>query len=396
MDYYLTVGQLTARIKEIFEFDPTLQDVWVLGEISSVSRPGSGHVYFVLKDDTANLNCVIWKNSAWRLGKLLQTGNAVIAHGRISVYEPRGAYQLYVDDLLPVGTGQLYQEFERLKARLQAQGLFATDRKRPLPAFPQRIGVVTSASGAALQDVLNVLSRRYPVAEVVLAPASVQGAESPPQVVQAIQALNSLPDIDVIIVARGGGSPEELWAFNDEAVAHAIFNSKVPVVSGIGHEIDYTIADFVADVRAPTPSAAAEICTPDLQELKAAIGVSQRRLGQLMEQRLESLRQRLQHQQRILKLHSPRSYVDTQKQRVDWLTQRATMAIAQRIEQERNRVQSLLGRLAALSPQATLDRGYAIVLDRASGEVIHRVRQVSAGQALTIRVSDGQFGATTD
>jgi len=396
LDYYLTVGQLTARIKEIFELDPVLQDVWVLGEVSAVSKPDSGHIYFVLKDDSANLNCVVWKNVAWRLGKLLQTGSAVIAHGRMSVYELRGVYQLYVDDALPVGTGQLYIEFERLKARLQAEGLFAVERKRALPPFPRRIGVVTSASGAAFQDILKVLRRRYPIAEVVLASASVQGAESPAQVVQAIQALNRLPDIDVIIVARGGGSPEELWTFNDEAVAYAIFNSKVPVVSGIGHEIDYTIADFVADVRAPTPSAAAEMSTPDLQELTAAIGAWQRRLRQLMDQRLEGLRQRLSHQQRILKLHSPRSYVDTQKQHVDWLVQRVAMAAAQRIGHERNRVESLLGRLAALSPQATLDRGYAIVMDRESGRVICRVRQVNPDQSLTIRVSDGQFGATVE
>ena len=304
--YYLTVGQLTAKIKEVFEVDPVLQDAWVLGEISNLTKPSSGHIYFTLKDETANLSCVAWKTQAWRLGKLLQTGSAVIAHGRISVYEPRGAYQLYVDDLLPAGTGRLYQEFEILKARLQSQGLFAVERKRSLPLFPRRIGVVTSASGAALQDILNVLRRRYAIAEVVLSPASVQGADAPPQIVHAIRSLNELPGVDVIIVARGGGSPEELWAFNDEAVAHAIFDSRIPVISGVGHETDYTIADFVADVRAPTPSAAAEICAPDLVEVEHSIIGSQRRMGQFMQQRLERLQQRLRHQQRILKLHSPR------------------------------------------------------------------------------------------
>ena len=396
MDYYLTVGQLTARIKEVFELDPMLQDAWVLGEVSTVSRPGSGHIYFTLKDETASLSCVIWKNTAHRIGHLLKTGEAVVVHGRMSVYEPRGVYQLYVNDVLSVGTGQLYQEFEILKERLRERGLFDADRKRPLPAFPRRIGVVTSASGAALQDILNVLSRRYPIAEVVLSPTLVQGSEAPPQIVCAIRDLNALPDIDVILMARGGGSLEELWAFNDEAVALAIFESRVPIVSGVGHETDYTIADFVADVRAPTPSAAAEVVVPDLRDLEEVVSAWQWHLVQLMEQRLEALIQRLRHLLQMLKMRSPQARINTQRQTVDVLSQRAVQTIVQRLALQKSRLHGLAARLEALNPQATLDRGYAIVLDRATGRVIHRTGQVKANQPLDIRVSDGDFGATAD
>lgn len=396
MDYHLTVGQLTTKIKEIFDLDPELQDIWVLGEVSNVSRPRSGHIYFTLKDETCNLNCVMWKSAAWRLGDVLQTGNSVIAHGYVSIYEPRGMYQLYVDDVLAMGTGQLYQEFEILKERLRSQGLFDAERKRPLPSFPQRIGVVTSPSGAAFQDILNVLGRRYPIGEVILCPSSVQGTEAPAQIVRAIKTLNEIPDLDVIIVARGGGSLEELWAFNAESVAHAIFNSNVPVVSGVGHETDYTIADFVADVRASTPSAAAEIVAPDLCELERAIVTTQTRLVQIMAQRVENLGQKLRHQQKILKFYSPQAHINTQKQHIDTLLQRTTSLITQKLTVHKSHLQGLVARLEALNPQATLKRGYAIVLDQNTGRVIHKIEQVNSGQIVTIRVSDGSFGATTD
>lgn len=396
MDYYTTVGQLTERIKEVFELDPILQDVWVLGEVSNVSRPRSGHIYFSLKDETAGLNCVMWKSMALRLGSLLETGSAIVAHGRVSIYEPRGMYQLYVDDVLAVGAGQLYQEFELLKERLRAQGLFDEERKRALPQFPQRIGVVTSASGAAFQDIVNVLRRRYPIAEVVLSPALVQGTEAPPQLVRSINQLASTPGIDVIIIARGGGSLEELWAFNDEGVAQAIFASGIPVVSGIGHETDHTIADFVADVRAPTPSAAAEVVAPDLADLRAGINSWRRRLEHIIRQKLDAHKQQLSHRQQILTVHSPQALIDTQKQRIDLLVQHAATTLTQRIALHESRIQGLWARLYALSPQATLERGYAIVQDRTTRQVVRRVDQTCAGQALTVRVTDGDFGATVD
>ena len=396
MDYHVTVGQLTATIKEVLEFQPALQDVWVLGEVSSLTRAASGHIYFTLKDEEACLNCVMWKSAGERLGRLLQNGGAVLVHGRVSVYEPRGVYQFYVDGVLSAGVGQLYREFEALKDRLQAEGLFDRERKRPVPSFPRRIGVVTSASGAAFQDILNVLRRRYPVAEVVLSPTLVQGPDAPAQIVRALRVLNERPDIDVIIVARGGGALEELWAFNDERVARAIFASGIPVVSGVGHETDFTIADFVADVRAPTPSAAAEIVCPDRQELRNTIWTWRSSLARLMRQRLDDLTRQLHHSQHVLGLHSPQTRINTHRQHVDQLLSQMNRGLTQRVALERSRRQRLSSRLEALNPQATLDRGYAIVSDRSSGLVVHQVGQVASGESLVIRVSDGHFGAVAE
>jgi len=250
---HLTVSQLTFHIRKQLENDPTLQDAWVEGEISNLSRPASGHIYFTLKDKNASLKCMMWKQDAARLRVALQDGMAVEAHGRITVYEPQGTYQLAVNLIQPKGEGVLYQEFLRLKAMLEAEGLFDMERKRPIPELPRVIGIVTSGTGAALRDILNTLRRRYPLAQVILAPSPVQGVDAPPALVQALQTLNhQLPD--VILLARGGGSIEDLWAFNDERVVRAVADSKAPVICGVGHETDFTLCDFAADLRAPTPS----------------------------------------------------------------------------------------------------------------------------------------------
>jgi exodeoxyribonuclease VII large subunit len=264
----LTVSDITRYLRELFESDEILHEVWVQGEISNLSRPASGHIYFTLKDQSAALKCVIWKQTAWRLPLSLQNGMAIEAHGAISIYERDGQYQLYADAVRLTGEGALYQEYLRLKARLEAEGLFDTERKRPLPELPAGIGVVTSATGAALQDILNTLRRRFPLVEVVLAPCAVQGEEAPPQIVNAIRSLNRTDGVDLILVARGGGSLEDLWAFNDERVVRAIADSDLPVITGIGHETDFTLADFAADVRAATPTAAAEQAVPDRAELR--------------------------------------------------------------------------------------------------------------------------------
>src|SRR5512138_3601003 len=260
-----TVSKLTFYIRKLLEENEVLQDVWVQGEISNLSRPASGHIYFTLKDSSAALKCVMWKTSAARLGIPLQDGMAVEVHGRIGIYEVSGQYQLYADQIRPVGEGALYQEFMRLKAMLEAEGLFAAERKRPIPMFPQTIGIVTSATGAALRDMLNTLRRRLPLVQVLLAPSPVQGVEAPPALVKAIQSLNQQspnhPLPDVILLARGGGSIEDLWAFNDERVVRAVAASSVPIICGVGHETDFTLCDFAADVRAPTPTAAAELAT---------------------------------------------------------------------------------------------------------------------------------------
>src|SRR5512132_872208 len=255
-----TVSKLTFLIRKLLEENEVLQDVWVQGEISNLSRPASGHVYFTLKDSSAALKCVMWKTSAARLRMGLQDGMEVEVHGKIGVYEVSGQYQLYADQIRPVGEGALYQEFMRLKAMLEAEGLFAPERKRPIPMLPKKIGIVTSATGAALRDMLNTLRRRLPVVEVILAPSPVQGSEAPPALVKAIQSLN-LQSPDVIILARGGGSIEDLWAFNDERVVRAVAISAVPIICGVGHETDFTLSDFAADLRAPTPTAAAELAT---------------------------------------------------------------------------------------------------------------------------------------
>jgi len=274
----ISVSELTRYLREWMESDELLRDVWVQGEITNLSRPASGHVYFTIKDEYSALKCVIWRTSAGRATSNLQSGLAVEVHGYVSVYERDGTYQLYVDAVRPAGEGTLFQEFLRLKARLEEEGLFDASRKKMIPQVPAKIGVVTSPSGAALQDILNTLQRRYPLVEVILAPAAVQGENAPGELAAAIGQLNREPGIDVIIVARGGGSLEDLWAFNDERVVRAVAASHVPIISGVGHETDFTLTDFAADLRAPTPTAAAEQAVPDQMDVRERLLATQRRL----------------------------------------------------------------------------------------------------------------------
>lgn len=390
----LSVSEVTERVKALLESDEELADVRVAGEISNLSRPASGHVYFTLKDAGAQIRCVMWRSAAVRLRRLPANGDAVIARGHISVYERDGQYQLYVDSLAAAGLGDLYQEFERLKAKLEAEGLFDAARKRPLPAFPRVLGVVTSPTGAAFQDILNVLRRRFPLIEVVLAPALVQGDEAPPQIAQAIQTLND-PALrcDVILVARGGGSLEELWAFNDERVARAIAGSRVPVVSGVGHEVDFTLADFAADVRAPTPSAAAEIITPDIVELRQSVDALSAELNEAMQARIDAARADLETLRRALRMLSPLGQLTRSREQVQALRARLDAAVTSRLGLWRAQLDGLRGRLQAVGPEATLARGYAIVQRDRDGAVVRSAGDVAAGDALTVRVADGAFGA---
>ena len=390
------VSQITAYIKELFDSDYALQDLWLEGEVSNYSRAASGHVYFTLKDEEAQIRCVMWRSQVERGAYLPQDGEAIIAHGRISVYEAGGRYQLYVDDIQPAGAGLLYLQFEALKERLAAEGLFDAERKRPLPLFPRRLGVVTSPAAAALRDIVNVLRRRYPLVEVLLSPTPVQGDEAPSQIVAAIEALNEHTDVDAIIVARGGGSLEDLWAFNDERVARAIYASQVPVVTGVGHETDFTIADFVADVRAPTQSAAAEVAVPDQQELRGAVESWRGRLVQLMRGRIEEERRALQHREQVLRRFSPQAQIDSYRQRIDDLMHSALAGLKYRLALAGERLRTLDGQLQTLSPLATLGRGYAIARHLGTGKVVRSVAQVVAGDRLEVRVSDGQFESTVD
>ena len=389
----LTVSELTQYIKDTLELDPELADVRLEGEISNFTRAASGHLYFTMKDAGAAISCVMWRSDAGRLDWQPEHGVAALARGRISVYMPRGNYQLIVDELHPAGVGDLHARFEELRERLRAEGLFEPDRKRPLPDFPRVVGIVTSPQAAALRDVLNVLRRRYPLVQVLLSPALVQGDQAPPQIVAALQALDARDDVDLILLVRGGGSLEELWAFNDERVARAIAACRRPVVSGVGHETDFTIADFVADLRAPTPSAAAELAVPDLVDLQQRLAAFRERLVQHMDHLLSQMRQTLQGHTRALERLSPRARVDTHRQQVDDLLRRASHALAYRLELRRSRLAGLQASLAALSPLATLERGYAIVRQAGTGDVVRSTGQVSAGDLLAIRVQDGEFGA---
>jgi exodeoxyribonuclease VII large subunit len=388
-----TVSQLTGIIRRLIEYEPELSDVWVEGEVSNFSRASSGHCYFTLKDAGSQIGCVMWRNIAQMQDALPVDGDLVLAHGRVGVYETGGRYQLYVDQFQPAGTGALYLQFERLKARLEAEGLFAPERKRPLPRFPRRIGVVTSPSAAALRDIINVLSRRYPLAEVLLAPTPVQGDAAPPHIVAALEALNVRDDVDVIIIARGGGSLEDLWAFNDERVARAVAASRIPVVCGVGHETDFSLADFAADVRAPTPSAAAELVAPDQAELRAQVAGLSVALVTMLQGSIEEQRWRLAEQARALKHLSPEVQLAQARQRVDDLLGRAEAAMRHSLTLHRERLGGVIGRLAGVSPLGTLERGYAIVHHRETGAVVRSVAQVAPGDALGIRVSDGEFEA---
>jgi exodeoxyribonuclease VII large subunit len=388
-----TVSDLNAYIRQLFEIDYRLQDVELQGEISNFTRAASGHLYFTLKDDAAQIRCVMWRSAAERLRFRPANGDAVLATGRVSVYEASGQYQFYAETMQPAGRGDLALAFERLKEKLAAEGLFDAETKQPLPPFPRKIGIVTSADAAALRDILNVLRRRNPLLEVLVAPTLVQGDQAPPQIIRALQWLDGRDDIDTIIVARGGGSIEDLWAFNEEGVARAIFAARHPVIVGVGHETDFTIADFVADVRAPTPSAAAELVAPDLSDYPAYIAHAADRLADALDQRLNEARRRLKSQVQFLGLLSPRSRLDNARQTNDVLVARMAAAIERRIERLRARLDLTAAELAAVSPLGALNRGFAIVRD-ANGDLVRRVADVAPGARLTVQVSDGRFGAT--
>jgi exodeoxyribonuclease VII large subunit len=387
------VTRLTQHLRQVIESDPALQDVWVRGELSNFSRPASGHLYFTLKDAGASLRGVMWKTEAAKMKLPLRDGMEVEAHGRLGVYEVAGQYQLYADLLRPVGEGALYAEFLRLKSMLEAEGLFDPSHKRGLPQLPRRIGIVTSATGAALRDMLNTLRRRLPLAEVILAPSPVQGADAPPALVKAIQLLNyQLPD--VILIARGGGSIEDLWAFNDERVVRAVAASDVPIISGVGHETDFTLTDFAADLRAPTPTAAAELATPvTLFDLASAMSTFGQRMGQAVINLIETGRIELSNIESRLRFVSPSRRLQSERQRVDELSRRGNSAQAHRLALEASGLEGLGKRLVALNPFEVLARGYAVVTRQTDGSLIRSVDQAGAGEDIQVRVSDGQFDA---
>lgn len=385
-----SVADLNRYIKDLMDSDRTLQDIWVRGEVSNASKAPSGHFYFTLKDDKASVKCVMWKNAAMRVRFLPRDGDAVEVNGSVSVYETGGQYQVYATLIRQAGEGLLFQEFMRLKARLEAEGLFDEARKRPLPERPHTIGIVTSPTGAALQDILNTIRRRYPLAEVVVAPTLVQGDQAAPLIAASLQALNQFVRPDVIILARGGGSIEDLWAFNEEIVARAIVASTAPVVSGVGHQTDFTIADFAADLRAPTPTAAAELVTPDQDELRQRLDSLQAELGQMLLDRLGEERWTISALANRLRSQSPVNRLRAGRQRVDELATRLGTACTHRLEIQRLQLRSFAQRLEAANPLAVLGRGFALV-HGPDGKIVRSVQHLHPGDRLAIQLSDGSF-----
>ena len=388
----LSVTDITRYLRQLLESDEILQDVWVLGEISNLTHPTSGHIYFTLKDSGAALRCVIWKSAAAHIRLPLQNGMAIEAHGSIGIYEPRGDYQLYVSAVRPAGEGQLFQEFLRLKARLETAGYFDLDHKKPIPAHPLKIGIVTSPTGAALQDMLNTLRKRYRLAEVVIYPVAVQGVEAPEEISRGLRNLNKREHPDVILLARGGGSLEDLRAFNDERVVKAIFDSNAPVICGVGHETDTTLADFTADLRAPTPTAAAMLATPDSADLKASLSSSRSQLENRFQTCCDLRHEQLRQLSLRLRQNSPAWLVRNNRQRLDEISARRQRALHSMLALRQAQLKGLARRLQTLNPFATLERGYAIVTDE-TGNVIQKSGQVGSGDLIHVQVSDGSFGA---
>ena len=387
-----TVTEITRHLRDLIGGDELLQDLWVLGEVSNLSRPSSGHLYFTLKDANASLRCVMWRNTLIRQEFIPRDGEAIEVHGGVDVYEAGGQYQLYADLIRPAGEGLLYQEFLQLKARLEAEGLFDPGRKRAIPKWPRRIGIATSPTGAAIRDMLNTIQRRYALVEVVLAPCAVQGAEAPASIIAALEKLNRVAQPDVILLARGGGSMEDLWAFNDEGVARAIVASAAPVITGIGHETDFTIADFAADLRAATPTAAAELATPNRVDLLASLLEFSERLERAAAAGLQSLKWKLAEVSNMLRLRSPEARWSSDRQRMDDLEHRSSIAWINRLRLERAQLESAIQRLASLNPISILGRGYAVVTHQ-DGRIVRSIEQVSPGDRLKVQVSDGQFDA---
>jgi exodeoxyribonuclease VII large subunit len=390
-----TIGDLTRYIRQVLESDYRLQDMWVTGEVSNVSRPSSGHLYFTLRDDNASLRCVMWRPRVAHQTHFPRDGEMLEALGYISVYETGGQYQFYAESLRPAGEGARFAEFLELKARLEAEGLFDPERKQPLPEWPKTIGVVTSPTGAALRDIVNVLRRRFPLVTLLLSPTQVQGDDAPDGIVNALESLNQDGGSDVLLLIRGGGSIEDLWTFNHEDVVRAVAHSIVPVVTGIGHETDVILADFAADLRAPTPSTAAEVATPDRAILREDLAFERSDLNHLFREHLNLLRQSLEMWSTRLKLASPRAHIASKQQRLDEFTSRARTAIQHRMELSQAAITGLEKTLRAVGPNTVLARGYAVVTLAENGHVVRSVTQVSPGDPLQIQVQDGIFNAET-
>src|SRR6266487_114184 len=388
----VSVSVLALYLKDLLEANDILQNIWVHGEVSNCKTYPSGHCYFTLKEGDAQIPCVFFKYARSRSSAPeLRNGMAIAVNGRVAFYERDGKVQFYAESVRLLGEGALFQRFEQLKARLAAEGLFDEERKRPLPAQPSVIGIVTSSQAAALRDMLRVLRTRYPLVQVILSPSLVQGTDAPASIAAALDLLNEYGEADVIIVGRGGGSIEELWAFNEEVVARAIARSRIPVISGVGHETDFTIADFVADYRASTPTAAATAAVPDVEEWRTDVLEKQQLLTDLMHEHLYDLQDQLRRTQRDLQRASPLTMIDSRRQQLDDITERLQARMQHSISLRNERLRGIALQLHSLSPLLTIARGYAVVRRDADQSIVTGVQQVHVGDTLTIQIRDGHI-----
>lgn len=379
-----TVSQINNYIKKILDNNKILNNVWVKGEISNFKRHSSGHIYLTLKDEGGVLKSVIFRSAAQLLAFSPSDGMKVMARGRVSVYEAGGAYQLYIEEMIPDGVGELYIAYEKLKKQLDAEGLFSEEFKKPIPKFPSAVGVATATTGAAVRDIINVITRRCPMTKIIIYPTQVQGAGAAQSAVRAIEYFNREKNVDTIIAGRGGGSIEDLWAFNEEITARAIFASEIPVISAVGHETDFTIADFAADLRAPTPSAAAEIAVPSSAELGNLIQNQKARISEAVLKQLEHRKLRLAS----LKLKSPVERIQENSQRLDHISKRMEQSFRLKTEEKKRVLGIITGKIDAMSPLKVLSRGYAIPLEE-DGSVIRNASDMESGKEFTLKMTDG-------
>ncbi len=386
-----SVTELNNYVKRILDNDENLKNVFVTGEISNFKNHYSGHMYMTIKDEGGAIKAVMFSSYASRLKFVPENGMKVIIFGSVSLYNKDGSYQLYITDMQPDGVGALNLAYEQLKEKLQNEGLFNAEFKKPIPEFPQKIGVMTAPDGAAVRDVFSVLKRRYPVAEIVFCPVAVQGVSAAPEIAKAIKLFNEQNAADVLIVGRGGGSLEDLWAFNEEIVARAIFQSQIPVISAVGHETDFTIADFVADLRAPTPSAAAELAVPDIFELKSDLLGLKQHLSVLMRNKIYGEKEKLENLEKQITILSPSNKIKNSRQELSNLYEKVVNSITLKMNDEKAKISLLSSKLNALSPLEVLSRGYSISYKNEMP--IKSVNDVNTGDNIKIRVTDGEFFA---
>ena len=388
-----SVTEINEYVKWLIVGEMQLQDIYVVGELSNFKKHTTGHCYFSLKDEKSEIRAIMFSSNARRLNFNPENGMKVIVHARVSVYAQGGSYQLYVDSMQPDGIGSLYLAYEQLKEKLSKEGLFDEKYKRAIPRYPKRIGVITSPTGAAIRDIINVSKRRYPCVQLVVYPTLVQGPEAPYELTRAIEYFNLSNNVDTIIIGRGGGSIEDLWAFNDESLARAIFRSTIPVISGVGHEIDYTICDFVADIRAATPSAAAEIATPDIKDINNLLNGFNYRFSNAFLSMLASYKDRLDNLAKSKVFLKPETMLDVPKIRFSAIAEKLESSMKSLYISKKTQFAEINGKLSALNPMSVISRGYGAVF-KENGSVIKSINDVTEGEKISIKISDGRLNAT--